>query len=599
MTTNSNTQELQGRVEVADGIVHASIEDRRPQSVGFFETFRGDLDSVVQDIWRVGLGALSSAHAQMETAKLDDVATEMLQDLETALSKHTNEQKREVASLLETYFDSRDGKLPQRLDSLVKDDGELARLLRSHLSGEGSTLARSLAQQVGENSPLFKLLSPTDSQGFLSNLEKQIESVLDLQRQRLLDQLDPRVEGSAIQRMLVDLREAQERDNRDRNRQFDSAIKSLDANDETSALSSLMRAVGENNQRLLSAINPEATDSPMAAIRLSVTRLLETHAGELRERLEAAEVQRSRFEAEVRTTLQKLESRRETNRRTPQGGREFEDAVVEMLHRIVPFGQYTVEATGTIAGSVTRRKIGDAVVTFGQETAFPGARIVFEAKQDSAYSVSKALDELEGARENRDACVGVLVLAQSHAPSNFPEFARCGRDVIVTWDDADPASDIRLRCAVELSMALAVRQRDHASDADVALVSGMEKAIEKRLRRITVMKKAVKRVIENGQTLEGEVRELESDLGTWLSQTRKALTALQSSEHDRVLDRSHPISFPQVPESPEPLVDQVSAETPRDSSVANGILPWPDHGAGAEAAGSAAPNGQGTHRPQI
>ena len=596
MTTTSNTQELQGRVEVADGIIHASIEDRRPQSVGFFETFRGDLDSVAQDIWRVGLGALSSAHAQMETAKLDDVATEMLQDLETALSKHTNEQKREVASLLETYFDSRDGKLPQRLDSLLKDDGELARLLRSHLSGEGSTLARSLAQQVGENSPLFKLLSPTDSQGFLSNLEKQIESVLDLQRQRLLDQLDPRVEGSAIQRMLVDLREAQERDNRDRNRQFDSAIKSLDANDETSPLSTLLRGVAEHNQRLLSAINPESTDSPMAAIRLSVTRLLETHAGELRERLEAAEVQRSRFEAEVRTALQKLESRRETNRRTPQGGREFEDAVVEMLHRIVPPGQYTVEATGTTTGAVTRRKIGDAVVTFGQETAFPGARIVFEAKQDSAYSVSKALDELEGARENRDACVGVLVLAQSHAPSNFPEFARCGRDVIVTWDDADPASDIRLRCAVELAMALAIRQREQASDADVALVSDMEKAIGKRLRRITVMKKAVKRVIENGQTLEGEVRELESDLGTWLAQTRKALTALQSSDHDR--DRGYPISFQQVAEPRESLTGQLTVEPSRGSPIPNGTWPWRDHGGGAEAAGSAPPNGQGPYRPQ-
>ncbi len=146
MTTIPNTQELQGQAEVSDGTIRASIEDRRPQSVGFFETFRGDLDSVAQDIWRIGLGALSSAHAQMETAKLDEVATALLQDLEMALSKHTSEQRREVESLLESYFASRDGKLPQRLDSLLKDDGELARLLRSHLSGEGSTLARSLAQ---------------------------------------------------------------------------------------------------------------------------------------------------------------------------------------------------------------------------------------------------------------------------------------------------------------------------------------------------------------------------------------------------------------------------------------------------------------------
>jgi hypothetical protein len=51
--------------------------------------------------------------------------------------------------------------MPQRLERLTRPDGELEAILAKHLDGDRSTVAVTLARKVGEESALFKLLSPT------------------------------------------------------------------------------------------------------------------------------------------------------------------------------------------------------------------------------------------------------------------------------------------------------------------------------------------------------------------------------------------------------------------------------------------------------
>ena len=47
-------------------------------------------------------------------------------------------------------------------------------------------LARSLATHLGEGSPIFRLLSPTDANGLRAQLAKSIEGALTEQRKLIL-----------------------------------------------------------------------------------------------------------------------------------------------------------------------------------------------------------------------------------------------------------------------------------------------------------------------------------------------------------------------------------------------------------------------------
>ena len=51
------------------------------------------------------------------------------------------------------------------------------------------------------------------------------------------------------------------------------------------------------------------------------------------------------------------------------------------------------EATGTTTGAIKNCKMGDFVTVRGPDSAAPGARIVWEAKDDKSYDLKRALAE--------------------------------------------------------------------------------------------------------------------------------------------------------------------------------------------------------------
>lgn len=108
-----------------------SLVDRRPESVEFFHPFtqpqRGEL---AREAWQIGLRALESAQASANAARLEDVGKSLIADVQAALQAHVDAQTREVEGQLRGFLDPKDGRLMQRLDGLLKDGGELARLLQ-------------------------------------------------------------------------------------------------------------------------------------------------------------------------------------------------------------------------------------------------------------------------------------------------------------------------------------------------------------------------------------------------------------------------------------------------------------------------------------
>src|SRR5262249_25610289 len=119
-------------------------------------------------------------------------------------SARATEMTERVSATLVKYLDPQSGVLPQRLQALLREDGELERLLRSHVGEDDSLLARSLAAHLGEGSPIFKLLSPTDASGLRMQLAKTLEESLAEQRKHILREFSLDQKGSALSRIVAE-----------------------------------------------------------------------------------------------------------------------------------------------------------------------------------------------------------------------------------------------------------------------------------------------------------------------------------------------------------------------------------------------------------
>jgi hypothetical protein len=135
-------------------------------------------DGYAKEALRLGVIAIRQASGAIDAETIQREAERMLHNVRELLSERTATATDGIAKVLGRYFDPTSGSLPQRLESLTKRDGELELLLTKHLAGERSVLAQTLAQHVGQQSPLFKLLSPTQTDGIVAVLTKTFDTTL-------------------------------------------------------------------------------------------------------------------------------------------------------------------------------------------------------------------------------------------------------------------------------------------------------------------------------------------------------------------------------------------------------------------------------------
>jgi len=525
--------------------VALDLRDRRPDSIALF----GDLDDpardqLAHDAWAIGLRALSNAHQAAQESKLKDVGTALLGDIDKQLKVYVEQQQQTIGAVLTRFFDPQDGQATQRLSAFVDDQGVLAKQLQKFLGPQGSVLAETLAKQVGETSPLFQKLSPTDSTGLVKVLEGQLRTVMGEGHAELVRALDPLADDGAVARFLKSLREELKGADEDRQKQLSAALAALDANDEQSLLSRLVRETERSRRAVLSAVNPEDPASPMAMLKASLSKLLQEQSTSQLALVQRQEDRQVQFEKEVREALVRIETKRTQELKSTRGGLVFEDAVIAFVRSATQGAPCVFDATGAAAG-MGRSKKGDAVVRFTQESAFAGAGVVFEAKRDASYSVQKALDELDAARKNRDAAAGVFVMARSHASEHFPRFARYGNNVLVVWDDQDPLTDAYLHAAVLLGVGLVTRTKAVGDEGDITALRDIEKRIEDELTRLEKMERHSENIRKNVDGISDEIRKAQKKLDLLLRNARSTLTALNIEVSDEAIEAKSPIALPQ------------------------------------------------------
>jgi hypothetical protein len=544
MTNRYYSQPLTVTVVSSSDEVAIDLRDRRPDSLALFgELADAAREQLAHDAWAIGLRALANAHSAAQEANLKDIGAALINDIDRQLKLHVEQQQQTIGAVLTRYFDPNDGQVTQRLAAFVDDHGVLARQLEKYLGPQTGVLAQELAKQVGETSPLFKKLSPTDSTGLVKILEGHLRNVMEQGHAELVRALDPLAEGGAVARFLKSLRDEIKGADEDRQKQLAAALAALNANDEQSLLSRLVRETERSRHAVLMAVNPDDPQSPLALLKSSLSKLFQEQSTTQLALVKRQEERQVQFEKEVREALARIETKRTQELKTTRGGFVFEDAVLAFVCKATEAAPCVFEATGTTAG-VGRSKKGDAVIRFTDESAFAGATVVFEAKRVENYSVQKALDELDAARKNRNAAAGVFVMARTHASDAFPRFARYGNNVLVVWDEQDPSSDPYLHAAILLGVGLVTRTKTTADAGDIQALNDVESRIEAELTRLSKMQKHCETIRKNADDISHELGVGRKKLDHLLRNARSTLTALKIELRDEATEAASPLCLP-------------------------------------------------------
>lgn len=539
MTTNIT---LAVDVLLRTDAIEATVTDRRADVVATLVLLSdAQRQGLVTDAWTVGVRAIMNAHRNAEEARLVDVGKSILEDVDRELETYVVRQQDLLVQMLKRYFDPKDGQVAIRLENFLSDGGELALTMERYLAPEHGALARTLARELGENSALLKKLSPTDNEGIVHVLETRIRQTLEQNQAAVAKALDPLAQDGAVARFLTTLRGDMEKADNDRTKQLLLVTKALDANDETSLLSRLMRETQSARVTFVRAMNPDEPGSPLAVLKTSLTTMLDKHAKSQAEVMVAFEERQQKLDQYIRDSVARLEERRRGDACSARGGANFEEAALRFIQRAVQGAPVVADSVGGSVGARPGCKVGDQVLRFNEESIYTGAVLVVEVKHDASYSVSKALAELEVARSNRGAQVGLFVMARTHAPTGFPEMARYGNDILVLWDTEDEGTDPYLHAGIILGLALASRQRRPADEGDIKALADIEHRIQQELARHGRMKKLAERIRNDADDLGEELRKGGDKLNLLLRNAKETLKALNIELTEGEEERSSPV----------------------------------------------------------
>ncbi|TWT32329.1 hypothetical protein KOR34_40920 [Posidoniimonas corsicana] len=468
------------------------------------------------DALRIGVLALRHANSRIDADLVKNASAELLENLQKTLAEHGEKTQERTAVVLKEYFDPASGRLPERLQRLVSEDGELARFFEVQLHGEGSPFAKRVEAMVG---PLLRQLDPQQSEGLLATLRKTVDAELTKQQEQMKREFSLDNHEGALFKLVRELTSRHGDLSKDLQGKIDEVVKEFDLNKEDSALNRLVGNVERAQRTITSEFSLDNEHSSLTRLKRELLTILEA---QVKTNVE--------FQEEVKITLARLSQKRDSDARSPEHGNLFEEAVAEF---VMDFGQRSgdlADRTGASTGAVSRRKVGDVVVELGPESQGAGARYVVEAKDDGKYTVVKAREEIDLARKNRKADFGVFVFAQSSQAMTRP-LVRYRNDVLVKWDPEDPATDAYLLAALEIAKACAVEfhRGTDTQEADWPSIDKAINSIEKSAQNLDKIRKPAETIRSSSETILERVRIEQASFERQLTQLREKLAALRTS----------------------------------------------------------------------
>ena len=487
-----------------------------------------DRDRFALSALRIGVLALRQARGQVDSEQIRRQTDHMLHTLDARLSEHATLVHNRLTAALKDYFDPESGRFQERVNRLIRKDGELEDVLRRQIGSEDSELTKTLSAHLGDESPLRKFLSADTSGGLLDTFRNTFGQQLQSQRDRILGEFSLDNKDGALARLIDELQSHHGKLTDNLQEKIDSVVKEFSLDEENSALSRLVKNVDGAQRTITREFSLDNDESALSRLRREVLAILAAHSKT-----------NQSFQEEVKLALSKMVVQREEAARSTTHGLVFEDVVCEFLSREALKLGDVASRTGESTGLIKNRKVGDCVIELGPESAAPGARIVVEAKEKDQYPIAQAREEIDEARRNRGAQVGLFVYSASLAPAEMlaAPLLRYGNDVFVIWNPEDPATDLFVKTAFTLVRALCVRAARHG-DVEAADFRAIDEAIceiekrteglneieisartiqtgsEKILKRVELSRKALVQQVEILREKMDELRQLTGGEGT-------------------------------------------------------------------------------------
>jgi hypothetical protein len=469
---------------------------------------------------RVGVIALRSAAGSIDADAVREAGHKLLADLRETLAQRATELTGDLSRTLTQYFDPGSGLVPQRIDQLVRDGGDLERVLRAQV-GDESTLARTLAVHVGQDSALFKMLSPAEADGLKSQVEHALGAALREQSDAVLRQFSLDHGDSALSRLVRELRTQQGDLSADLKGQVEAVVREFSLDKPDSVMSRLSGLLTRTQEQIGKNLSLDDDRSPLARLRR-----------ELMGKVEEISKHNVSFHSDVRATLAALEARKQEMARSTRHGATFEDALGGLLTAEAQRVGDVHQATGATTGVIKNCKVGDHVVVMGPDSSAPDAVIVFEAKEDKHYDVRAALAESERARKNREAQIGVFVFSARTAPEGLPPVARYGDDIVALWDAEDEQTDLFVRLAYSMARCLSSRVSGAAEqNAEAVLeIERATRAIERQAGLLEEVHKWAGTIRSNGEKIEARIGRMRDELAREVERLYQQASALRAED---------------------------------------------------------------------
>ena len=496
---------------------------------------------------RIGVLSLKHARGQIDADAVRREGERLLVDLKSALDQSRNEIHSNLTSALKEYFDPESGRFQERVERLIKQDGDLEQVLRRQVGNEGSELATTLAAHIGKNSPLMKLLNPEESDGLVSSIRSTISAVIDEEQRHILGEFSLDNDQGALKRLVNEMTLANGKLKTDLASEIGSVVQEFSLDREDSALSRLVKRVEVAEETITKEFSLDDGDSALSRLSVVINEAkgaidanltldnddsaLSRLKRELVAILNAHEEKVQGFQSNVQAALEAMKAQRKESARSTQHGKDFEATASEFVEKEAQKSGDIASRTGNTTGLIKNCKVGDLVIELGADCTAAGVKFVIEAKEVVSYTLAQARTEIETARKNRGAKVGLFLFSALTAPEGIDMLVRHGEDVFVVWDAEKIESDIILRAGLSLAKALCVRQmkeRDDEEgnweDIDRAIL-----AVEKEAARLASIKKWTETIQSNSGNILEEVRKMADNLAKQVAVLRESVETLKHS----------------------------------------------------------------------
>jgi hypothetical protein len=184
--------------------LHLTLEVTDPETVAALSAYPSGTERLKFALLslKIGSSALQIAGGNWQTDIIRGETTRLVEQLTLVLGQHSDRVCSNMHHQLHEYFAPESGRFNERIDRLLRKDGDLETVLRTQVSGENSDLSRRLSSLIGHDSPLVRLLSPNQQTGIVQTLRTAMDVALIQQRQDILKQFSLDDPESALSRMV-------------------------------------------------------------------------------------------------------------------------------------------------------------------------------------------------------------------------------------------------------------------------------------------------------------------------------------------------------------------------------------------------------------